>query len=98
MILCNSFIMTKPSRLEMKNEAKGGKPHRSGRWGGKREGAGRKPLGTSPKAKPVSFTLSPDVLERLKEKASATGRSRSQLVEQALEQFLSHSQLQKEKT
>jgi hypothetical protein len=56
--------------------------------GGKRAGAGAKPLPPGEKAVPVRITLSPATMKRLIAEASKIGKSKSMLVEAALKAHL----------
>jgi hypothetical protein len=60
-------------------------------WGGARPGAGRKrgPLiEEGERAQVVSFTLAPQLVEKLTKLSKETGKSRSKLVEEILQQHL----------
>lgn len=50
-------------------------------WGGKREGAGRKPKVPGEKRKPLSVTISESNLERARECAERTGQTLSEVVD-----------------
>jgi hypothetical protein len=79
-----------PDQLNrMKEAATGRKSHHSPNWGGARDGqTGRPPIGTAVKSKPFSIRLSQDLLTQLEEKTLTTGKSKSQLIEEALRKHL----------
>jgi len=57
--------------------------------GGPREGAGRTPLPPEERKRRMSFTLAPDVADRLTTLAEKTGRTQTELVEQAVRGYFS---------
>ena len=59
----------------------------SAKHGGKRQGAGRKPLGSTPK-KVYSFTLPPDLVAAIEAEAESAGVSRSEYVARVLKDKL----------
>lgn len=60
----------------------------AGRHGGRRPGAGNRPLPPEQRTRVISVTLSPDTIRRLEETAAVTGQTRSKIVNAAIQAYL----------
>jgi hypothetical protein len=71
----------------IKETSRGRKEHHSDQWGGARSGAGRKPIGGTPKVT-KSFSLSPEAVAKLEKAAQLGDCSMSDVIENLLNHSL----------